>query len=66
MTESAQPPADDEVRQLLVHPSVWPDLVAWLAGRGINVGLMPPVEDELPTYVMTPRGFPQPSPRIGA
>ncbi|HEY5834915.1 hypothetical protein [Streptomyces sp.] len=52
---TAKPPADDEVRQLLVHPVVWPDLVAWLDRRGIDVGLMPPAEDDLPTYVMTPR-----------
>lgn len=47
-------PADDIVRQLLVHPVVWSDLVAWLSARGIDVGLMPTGEDELPTYVMTP------------
>ena len=53
MTE--QPPADNEVRQLLVHGAVWPHLVAWLDTRGIEVGLMPPIEGDLPTYVMTPR-----------
>ena len=52
---TTKPPADDAVRQLLVHPVVWPDLVEWLSGRGIALGLMPPVEDDLPTYVMTPR-----------
>lgn len=60
---TAKPTADDVVRQLLVHPVVWPDLVAWLNRRGIDVGLMPPVEDDLPTYVMTPRfAIPQPDP----
>lgn len=49
-----RPPADDEIRQLLVHPAVWPDLVQWLDLCGIDVGLMPPVEGDLPTYVMTP------------
>lgn len=52
---TAKPTADDEVRQLLVHPVIWPDLVEWLDRRGIDVGLMPPIEDDLPTYVMTPR-----------
>lgn len=51
---TAKPPADDTVRQLLVHPVVWPDLVEWLARRGIDAGLMPPMGDDLPTYVMTP------------
>jgi hypothetical protein len=51
---ATKPPADDVVRQLLVHPVVWPDLVEWLARRGIEVGLMPSGEDDLPTYVMTP------------
>jgi hypothetical protein len=58
---TTKPPADDAVRQLLVHPVIWPDLVEWLDRRGIDVGLMPPVEDDLPTYVMTPR-FPAPAP----
>jgi hypothetical protein len=51
---TAKPTVDDVVRQLLVHPVVWPDLVEWLGRRGIDVGLMPPGEDALPTYVMTP------------
>lgn len=52
---TTKPPADDVVRQLLVHPVIWPDLVEWLDRRGIDVGLMPPAEDALPTYIMTPR-----------
>jgi hypothetical protein len=55
---TAKPPADDVVRQLLVHPVVWPDLVEWLDRRGITLGLMPPVKDDLPTWVMTPRDHP--------
>lgn len=51
---TTRPPADDEVRQLLVHPAVWPDLVQWLDRRGINVGLMNPGDEDLPTYVMAP------------
>lgn len=51
---TTRPPADDEVRQLLVHPAVWPDLVQWLDRRSIDVGPMPPTEGDLPTYVMTP------------
>lgn len=53
-----KPPAD-EVRQLLVHPAVWPHLQSWLAARG--VALSPPQQfsdDDLPTYVMTPGDSP--------
>jgi hypothetical protein len=28
--------------------------VQWLDQRGIDIGLMPPTEGDLPTYVMTP------------
>jgi hypothetical protein len=45
---------DDEVRQVLVHPAVWPHLEAWLAGRGIELSLMAPAGEDLATYVMTP------------
>lgn len=48
---------DDGCRQLLVHPTVWDWLVETLDSRGI--GLTGPVkfsEDDLPTYVMTPKG----------
>jgi len=48
------PPADDEVRQLLVHPAVWPALTAWLHARGIELGRLPMDEEDLPTYVMVP------------
>lgn len=45
---------DDKVRQVLVHPAVWPHLEAWLAGRGIELSLMAPAGEDLATYVMTP------------
>lgn len=45
---------DDEVRQVVVHPAVWPHLEAWLAGRGIELALMTPAGEDLATYVMTP------------
>jgi hypothetical protein len=48
-----QPAPDDEVRQLLVHPVVWPHLTAWLKTRGIIPALLPLDGDDLPTYVMT-------------
>jgi hypothetical protein len=51
---STKPPAPNEVRQVLVHPVVWPALEAWLAGRGIDLCPVP-VEDDLPTYCMQPR-----------
>ena len=48
------PPADDEVRQLLVHPAIWPALTEWLHARGIQLGQLPMDDEDLPTYVMTP------------
>jgi len=49
-------PADTEVRQLVVHPTVWPYLTAWLDARSIDVNLMTPAsDDDLATYVMSPR-----------
>jgi hypothetical protein len=48
----------DEVRQLLVHPAVWPYLEAWLALRGITLSLDHFEDDVLPTYVMTIRPVP--------
>jgi hypothetical protein len=43
----------DEVRQLLVHPAVWPHLEQWLAARNITLSRQQFSEDDLPTYVMT-------------
>lgn len=48
---SAQP--TDEVRQLLVHPAVWPHLELWLAAHGITVSPEQFDGDDVPTYVMT-------------
>ncbi|HEY6114345.1 MAG TPA: hypothetical protein VI172_00150 [Candidatus Dormibacteraeota bacterium] len=45
---------DDEVRQLLVHPAVWPHLQSWLTARGIDLTQTQFSGDDLPTYVMTP------------
>lgn len=50
----AEPTANDEVRQLLVHPAVWPHLVSWLTARGIDLSPTQFSDDDLPTYVMTP------------
>lgn len=45
----------DEVRQLVVHPTVWDGIVTYLVTRGIEVGqLGPQTEDDLPTYYMRP------------
>lgn len=55
MTEQ---PATDEVRQLLVHPAVWPHLTSWLAARGIALSQTQFTADDLPTYVMTPDAEP--------
>lgn len=45
---------DGEVRQVVVHPAVWPHLEAWLAGRGIELALLSAAGEDLATYVMTP------------
>jgi hypothetical protein len=45
-------PTHDEVRQVVVHPVVWPHLEAWLAQRGLVLCLLPVEGDDLPTYVM--------------
>ncbi|WP_030319658.1 hypothetical protein [Streptomyces flavochromogenes] len=42
-----------DIRQVLVHPVVWPHLELWLASRGLVLGRVP-VEDDLPTYAMIP------------
>ena len=51
------PPAEGEVRQLLVHPAVWERLELWLnlyCNVDITkVGVIG--DDDLPTYAMTPR-----------
>jgi hypothetical protein len=50
------PPAEGEIRQVLVHPVVWPRLEAWLLGRGIELCNISSAldDDDLATYVMTP------------
>ena len=45
---------DGEVRQLLVHPAVWPHLTSWLAARNIELSAQQFGDEDLPTYVMTP------------
>jgi len=52
VTERTAP--TDEVRQLLVHPVVWPHLTSWLKARKIELSRMQSGDDDLPTYVMTP------------
>lgn len=47
-------PVADEVRQLLVHPAVWPHLTSWLKARNIELSAQQFGDDDLPTYVMTP------------
>lgn len=48
------PRPTDEVRQLLVHPVVWPPLLSWLKARNIELSAQQFGGDDLPTYVMTP------------
>lgn len=47
-------PADDEVWQLVVHPALTGDLIAWLAGRGLQLGRYPHSDDDLPTWIVSP------------
>ena len=47
------PDRPDEVRQVVVHPAVWPHLEIWLASRGIELALLWPAGEDLATYVMT-------------
>ncbi len=47
------------VKQLVVNPHAWAGLVAWLESRGFMVVPLPAEhqdEDDLPTYVMFPKG----------
>ena len=51
MTDQPEP---GEVRQLLVHPAVWPRLELWLEAHGITLACAGQLgEDDLPTWVMT-------------
>ncbi|MFL1430238.1 MULTISPECIES: hypothetical protein [unclassified Nocardiopsis] len=44
-----------DVRQLLVHPALWPTLIGWLEGHGLEVNRMHgPTEDDLATYTISP------------
>lgn len=47
------PPAEGEIRQILVHPAVWTALDLWLQMQGLELNLINP-GDELPTYAMSP------------
>jgi hypothetical protein len=42
---------DPDIRQVLVHPAVWPYLELWLAAHNLVLAQVP-VEDDLPTYAM--------------
>lgn len=47
-------PQPDEVWQLVVHPVLTDDLIAWLAARGLQLGRYPNSDDDLPTWIVTP------------
>jgi len=47
-------PATDRVRQLLVHPTVWPHLALWLKNRGIELSAQQVDGGDQSTYVMIP------------
>jgi hypothetical protein len=46
-------PGPDDVRQVVVHPVVWPHLESWLRTRNIVLARIPAEDDDLPTNVMT-------------
>lgn len=48
----------DFIRQILVHPVVWPDLVGWLAARNIALERTQFDPDDIPTYTMAPMDWP--------
>nr|WSX48857.1 hypothetical protein OG409_07800 [Streptomyces sp. NBC_00974] len=50
MTDNAPEP---EVRQVVVHPAIWPHLEAWLNQRNVSLALLFPAGEDLATYVMT-------------
>lgn len=53
-----EPEAPARIYQVLVHGAVWDDFNAWLARRGIELtGPAQFSEDDMPTYVMTPKNF---------
>jgi hypothetical protein len=55
-----EPPAPGEVRQLLVHPAVWPQLEFFLACCGLTLTPQQISEDGPPTYVMSTTEDPAP------
>lgn len=57
--ESERAP-EPNVRQLLVHPVVWPHLEAWLASRGLALACIGELtEGDLPTWIMRPADAPE-------
>jgi hypothetical protein len=47
-------PAPDEVRTLLVHPTVWRSLEAWLHDMRIGLVRLPSAVESTPMYRMAP------------
>ncbi|MEE2040080.1 hypothetical protein Q8791_22955 [Nocardiopsis sp. CT-R113] len=47
--------SDDEVRQLLVHPVLWPHLTDWLNSRGLDITQLSAAGEDLATYTVSPR-----------
>ncbi|GAA1113661.1 hypothetical protein [Nocardiopsis metallicus] len=46
---------DEEVRQLVVHPALWPTLTDWLNSKGLDVTQISPAGEDLATYTVSPR-----------
>lgn len=55
------PDAYADPRLFVVHPVLWPELVAWLDARGIDLVRMPTDPDDLRTYAASPRDIGRPS-----
>lgn len=45
----------EEPKQIVVHPVLWEEIEAWAAGRGLLLMRIPTSEDELETYIFSPK-----------
>jgi len=49
--------SDDEVRQIVVHPVVWPHLVQWFDSKGLTIVMLNEAsEEDLETWFISLTG----------
>lgn len=53
----SQPADQGEVRQIVIHPAAWEWVKRTFDARGFDLGRLPDMEDDLPTYIMVPRSL---------